>query len=299
MKPPRILPIVAVLSASLLALAGCTPDPSADPSNTELNDDVTIAVVDEAAALVPASIRQEGTLKVAIPTNEPPTQYYEEGTEELIGINPSTASLVADALDLELEIHVTNFDSIIPGIEAKRYDMSVSSMTPTEERMKTLDFVDYMRMGNSLAVPSGNPDNLTLNSLCGRKVAVLTGSYQLTARVPEMTEKCETAGKEPIQIEQFKDTRQAITALISNRVAGVFADSPILGFAASQNSSIEISDSNDFDQVGIGISKESKLVDAVKPAMDEILKSDQYKNMLDNYGQEDGTITDAKLNHAQ
>lgn len=299
MKSLGFLTIAAGASAVLLAMTGCTPDPTSGQSNPDPTETISMPVVKAAADKVPDKIREKGKLIVAIPTNEPPTQYYKEGTETLVGINPSIAELVAGALDLELDVQVANFDSIIPGIAANRYDMTVSSMTPTKERMETLDFVDYMQMGNSLAVPADNPENIKLDSLCGKKVGVLTGSFQLTARVPEMDKKCEAKSEEAIDIEQFKDTRQAISALTSNRIVAVFADSPILGFAASQDNPIEISESADFDAVGVGLSKENDLVKAVKPAMDEIIKSEEYKKALAAYGQDDAVITDARLNFAQ
>ncbi len=94
---------------------------------------------------------------MAIPTNEPPTQFYREGTQEMTGTNPDVARLIGEALGVKVEIQVANFDSIIPGMAAGRYDMTVSSMTPTTKRMEVLDFVDYMQMGNSIAVRHRQP----------------------------------------------------------------------------------------------------------------------------------------------
>ena len=104
-------------------------------------------------------------LRVAIPTNEPPTQFYREGTQDMTGTNPDIARLIGEALGVKVEIQVANFDSIIPGMAAGRYDMTVSSMTPTEKRMEVLDFVDYMQMGNAIAVPKGNPPGITVTRI--------------------------------------------------------------------------------------------------------------------------------------
>jgi polar amino acid transport system substrate-binding protein len=35
------------------------------------------------------------------------------------------------------------FDSITPGLAAKKYDLSMSSFTDTKARQKTVDFVTY------------------------------------------------------------------------------------------------------------------------------------------------------------
>lgn len=291
----------AVLSAGLLfSLAACG-SPTASDGVAELGPGVQAMAVNQAAvAQLPKSIRDSGVLTVAIPTNEPPTQFYKEGTREMTGSNPDIARLIGQALGVKVDIKITNFDSIIPGMAAGRYDMTVSSMTPTENRMKVLDFVDYLQMGNSIAVAKGNPQALSEEAeLCGKKVGLLIGSYQLTANVPAANEKCVSEGKQPIADSEFQDTRQAISALTSGRLDAVLADSPILDFAAKANPAIEISSQYDFTPVGVGLPIESGLVKAVSAAMVDIVNSDSYKQVLKKYGLQSSAITDPRVNFAQ
>ena len=51
-----------------------------------------------AVALLPGSVMSRGVLRVAIPTNEPPTQFYKEGSRYLTGVNPDIARLIGEAL---------------------------------------------------------------------------------------------------------------------------------------------------------------------------------------------------------
>lgn len=294
----RLIPFAAAACVAALALTGCAAgSPAAEkPGTEEAATEPTFPAVAAAADLVPEAIRSSGTLRVAIPTNEPPTQFYREGTEIMTGVNPDVARLVAGALDLEIEIVVSNFDSIIPGLSADRFDMTVSSMSVTEERMEALDFVDYIKMGSALAVPAGNPDSLTFDTLCGKSLAMLTGSYQLTKRVPELNAACEAAGQPAPTVKQFKDTRQAISSMVAGRDDVVYADSPILGYAAKQNDEIEISDYNNISPVGMGISKKNELTAAVAAAMAEIIQSDEYREVLASYGLEDAAVDDARVN---
>jgi polar amino acid transport system substrate-binding protein len=291
-----------VLSALILAVTGCgTQAPASSTSDAGPGTGVPALAVNEAAAqLLPDAVKATKVLRVAIPTNEPPTQFYREGTQEMTGTNPDVARLIGEALGVRVEIQVANFDSIIPGMAAGRYDMTVSSMTPTAKRMEVLDFVDYMQMGNSIAVPTGNPLGVSGEaSLCGKKVGLLTGSYQLAVNVPAIDEKCTAAGSGTIQRSEFQDTRQAISALTSGRLDAVLADSPILDFAATQNPSIEIASKYDFTPVGVGLSKDSGLVEAVSAALSEVVKSDSYLKVLGKYGLESSAITDARVNFAQ
>ncbi|MCH1883984.1 transporter substrate-binding domain-containing protein [Agrococcus sp. ARC_14] len=296
----RVFPGIALTVIAGLALTSCAAaDAEPEAGEQPTSDAGSIAVVQAAADLLPDAISEAGVLRVAIPTNEPPTQFYREGTEEMTGLNPDMAALVAGALGLELEVVVSNFDSIIPGLAADRFDMTVSSMTPTEERMEQLDFVDYVDMGSALVVAAGNPAEVDVDALCGARVGVLTGSYQLTVKIPALNEACAEAGGEPLEIQQFQDTRQAISSLGSGRSDAVYADGPILSYAALQNPDIEVAGELDVSPVGIGVPKASGLIDAVGAAMAAIIESPEYLEVLGSYGLEAMALEEARINFPQ
>ena len=51
--------------------------------------------------MLPASVASRHVLRVAIPTNEPPTQFYKEGTRYMTGVNPDMARLIGEALGVD------------------------------------------------------------------------------------------------------------------------------------------------------------------------------------------------------
>ena len=292
---------MGMVAALLLGTPACGRlEQLADPSvATPAGESVPALDVNaNAVALLPNSVASRRVLRVAIPTNEPPTQFYKEGTRYLTGVNPDIARLIGEALGLEVEIKVVNFDSIIPGMAAGRYDMTVSSMTPTDKRIAVIDFVDYMQIGNAIVVAKGRP-RLTQEALCGRRVGVLIGSYQLTTNIPDYDQKCVATGRPPIDVAQFQDTRQAISALTSARLDAVLADSPILEFAATQDPDVVISENYDFTPVAVGVTKEPPLVNAVAAALDTVITSSAYHEVLARYGLDSATITQARVNAAQ
>ena len=292
---------MGMVAALLLGTPACGRlEQLADPTvATPAGESVpTLDVSANAVALLPNSVTSRRVLRVAIPTNEPPTQFYKEGTRYLTGVNPDIARLIGEALGLEVEIKVVNFDSIIPGMAAGRYDMTVSSMTPTDKRIAVIDFVDYMQIGNAIVVAKGRP-RLTQEALCGRRVGVLIGSYQLTTNIPDYDQKCVASGQPPIDAAQFQDTRQAISALTSARLDAVLADSPILEFATTQDPDVVISENYDFTPVAVGVTKEPPLVNAVAAALDTVITSGAYHEVLAKYGLDSATITQARVNAAQ
>ncbi len=216
----------------------------------------------------------------------------------MTGVNPDIARLIGEALGLAVEIKVVNFDSIIPGIAAGRYDMTVSSMTPTDKRIAVIDFVDYVQVGNAIVIAKGQP-RLTQDTLCGKRVGVLIGSYQLTTNIPDYDQTCAASGRPQIRTAQFQDTRQAISALTSTRLDAVLADSPILEFAATQDPDVVIAEKYDFTPVAVGVTKEPTLVNAVAAALDTVITSTAYREVLRKYGLESAMITQARVNAAQ
>jgi polar amino acid transport system substrate-binding protein len=301
MRVLRGIACASTIAALLLGTTACGGlEELADPSVTTPADEVmpTLPVNQKAAALLPASVAARRVLRVAIPTNEPPTQFYKEGTRYMTGVNPDIARLIGQALGLDVEIKVVTFDSIIPGMAAGRYDMTVSSMTPTDKRIAVLDFIDYLQVGNAIVVAKGAPP-MTQDTLCGKRVGVLIGSYQLTTNIPDYDQQCMAAGRPPIQTAQFQDTRQAISAVTSGRQDAVLADSPILEYAATQNPDVQISAKYDFTPVAVGVTKEPPLVNAVAAALDTVITSDAYREVLKKYGLESAMITQARVNAAQ
>ena len=63
----------------------------------------------------------------------------------------------------------TNFDGIIGGLEAGRYDLGLTSMIDKKERQAKVDFVDYLSSGIAFMVAKGNPKGLKEQmDLCGK-----------------------------------------------------------------------------------------------------------------------------------
>ena len=150
--------------AVLLALSACsTTDTSANNadagSKTSNTSDISEGVQPDpaAVALLPAAYKDKGELTVAMDLHYPPTTFLADDNKTPIGLNPDIARLVAKKLGLKLEFVNTSFDTIIPGIEGGRYDFTATSMSPTPERLKVLDMIDYFNGGLSVAVAAGNP----------------------------------------------------------------------------------------------------------------------------------------------
>ena len=93
--------------------------------------------------------------------------------------------------------------------------------------------VSYFSAGTLWATKKGNPTKITPDDACGKKVAVQKATVQvddITAR----SDKCKTAGKPGIQIDQYQGQDQATAAVVSGKDEAMLADSPVIAYAVKQ-----------------------------------------------------------------
>ncbi len=295
--------------ALLIALSACTTtDTSANNadigSKTSNTSDISEGVQPDpnAVALLPTSYKEKGELTVAMDLHYPPTTFLADDNTTPIGLNPDIARLVAKKLGLKLNFVNTSFDTIIPGIEGGRYDFTATSMSPTAERLKVLDMIDYFNAGVSVAVAAGNPLGLSNDNLCGRNIAVTKGSNAQLKHLPNISEwTCTSQGKPAIHGITLPNVQEALTQLASKRVDGVFYDTPALVWAQKQQpNAIAVLtpqvDTRTDHIVTVALKKGSPLTPALHAAVQSVLDSPEYQKSLSTWGLTDGAVTDAKLN---
>jgi polar amino acid transport system substrate-binding protein len=302
----RIMTATAGL-AVLLALTACggtaTGTQEAEIPKTQNTADISEGIEpDEAAvALLPQSYKDKGELTVAMDLSSPPTTFLAEDNVTPIGVNPDIARLVAKKLGLKLKFMNTAFDTIIPGIDAGRYDFTATTMSATPERLKVLDMIDYLKGGSAVMVAAGNPLNLTNDTLCGKNIAVTQGSTQQLKHLPNVSEwTCTSQGKPPINGVTLPNVQEALTQLHSKRVDGVFYDAGALVWAQIQQPKIFTvleprTDTRTNTNVAVGLKKGSPLTPALQKALQSVLESPEYKKSLEYWGLGESALTEAKI----
>ena len=82
----------------------------------------------------------------------PPYEYIDG--DKYYGIDVEVAKIIADKLGYDLIIENVAFDSIIPGVQAGKYDMGMAGMTVNEERQKQVEFSDSYATGVQVVIVS-------------------------------------------------------------------------------------------------------------------------------------------------
>src|SRR6478735_661759 len=298
-----ILVTVAAISMASAILTGCSnPDMNTSSQPDAQKPSTTAAAVsvdDAAAAALPKAVRDKGTLTVTMSQSSPPLHFMAPDGTTTIGVDPEIAMALGQTLGLKTEVQSGPFDGIIPGIAAGKFDMAISQMSPSAERRKVLDFVDYYQSGSGIGVAPGNPQKLTIDTLCGKRVGVLKGSFQDLKRLPALSKACTDAGQPAIEAMTYPDMQAPNLALTAGRIDAVYIDGPTLGYAIKQGGQIELLGEKDVSPVSIGFKKGAGMEKAIELGMESLAKSGKYKEILDKWGVGSGAISDFAFNKAQ
>ena len=116
-----------------------------------------------------------GKLVIATSPDFPPFENLEDDGS-IVGIEIDILNLICEKLGVKLEIQQMDFDSILPGLTAGKYDLGVSGFTATEERKQNSLFTDpYCLAAISIVVPEGSAVK-TKADLAGKAISCQSGT---------------------------------------------------------------------------------------------------------------------------
>lgn len=250
-----------------------------------------------AAALVPASWRAKGTIQVATNASYPPDEFIASDNTTIVGWDPDLGHALAKLLGLKFQFVNTQFDEIIPGLAAHRYDLGMSSAGVESYREKIIDFVTHFEAGLAFMVPAGSSVHpASIAALCGATLAVEKGSVEAVAAQQQAT-ACAKSGKK-LDIQIYPDQNAVNLALSSNRAQVAFADSPVVAYEVklSQGKFAQSGGVFQAGPEGIEIPKgNGGMNKALQAAMNKLIASGAYQKILSNWGVASGAIAQSQL----
>ncbi|MFI6844813.1 ABC transporter substrate-binding protein [Kitasatospora sp. NBC_00085] len=300
----RLLAAGAVVASVSLVLTGCGSSKSSSGSSGSGAASVSVppATADPSlAALVPADAKSAGKLVVAADASYAPNE-FQDASGKIIGMDVDLANAIGQKLGLAVDVQNSPFTAIIPGIAANKFQLGMSSFTDTKEREATVDMVTYFLAGTSAAVKKGNPDKIDINNLCGKKIAVQTGTTQADSIKDTINPACVAAGKPPVPNDGDKfDLQTDVTqAVVSGRDQVMLADSPVIDYAIKQtNGQLEqLGSVEGKAPYGIVLAKGATLTPAVQGAVQSLMNDGTYKKILEKWGVQAGAIDKSVVNGA-
>ena len=295
----------AYLALPVLALAACGSSNNTTSSSggaaSSPSASAAAATADPAAqALVPAAIKSKGTLTVAADASYAPDEFIASDGSTVVGMDADFAKAIGAVLGLKVQVSNVTFDNIIPGLQANKYDLGMSSFTDTKDREKTVDFVTYFTAGTSFFVKaSGGPSIQALGDLCGHKVSVEKGTTEETDAQGQAT-ACTSGGKPALEVQSYPDQSSANLALTSGRADVGMADSPVAAYQVKQSNGVFKLSGPSYGNApyGIAIPKGNGMAQAILAAIKDLMSNGTYTSILNTWGIQSGAITNPQINGA-
>ncbi|MBK6999965.1 MAG: transporter substrate-binding domain-containing protein [Rhodoferax sp.] len=154
-------------------------------------------------------------LKVAVdPTYEPFT-FKADG--KLTGFDVDIANALCAEIKRKCVFVEQVWDSMIPGLQARKYEVIISSLSITEDRLKTIDFTDKYYNTPSRVVVKKDVQYAGPASIKGKKMGVLKGSTQEKYAMGEL----KTVG---VDVIPYEAQDQVYLDIRSGRLDGTVAD---------------------------------------------------------------------------
>ncbi len=206
----------------------------------------------------------------------PPFNYVEV-TGEVVGFDVDIAKEIARRMDLSPVIVTTAWDTIIGGLQAKRYDAILGSMAITEERSKQVNFSDpYYLSGAQLLVQEGSgiesPEDLE-----DARIAVVVGTtFEEEARqMPGVTD-----------VVLYEAEEQTLQDLQLGRVDGVITDR-LIGLYMTEEMELDFELAGDLlyeETIAVAIHKDHpELLQAINTALAEMKEDGTYLEISEKW----------------
>ena len=254
--------LLATLGASAIALSGCNKP--AETTATDANE--------------PAATSVSDTIRIATESSYKPFSYT-DASGKLIGYEIDLTNALCEQMKAKCEIISQDWDGLIPGLNAKKFDAIIAGMSITPERQQVVDFTDpYFHSGIILIAKKG--ENLTIDTLKG----VSVGTQRSTVSSQYLQDNHPEA-----DIKLYDTQESANLDLTSGRVKAILADKVIgldwLKTPAGADYEVkgqEISSDNG-DAMGIAFRKGDPLVAKFNSALAELKANGKYDEITDSY----------------
>ncbi|CAB3895025.1 ectoine/hydroxyectoine ABC transporter substrate-binding protein EhuB [Achromobacter denitrificans] len=174
-----------LLALSLGMLAACSDSGSDKPAPAAANAPAGGSTLEAAKAA--------GKIRIGY-ANEAPFAYMDSKEAKVTGESVEIARVVLKRMGInEVEGVLTEFGSLIPGLQARRFDIIAAGMYVTPERCQQVAFSDpTYGVGQSFLVKQGNPKNLhsyedvvkNPDARLGVVVGAIEAEYASKSKVP-------------------------------------------------------------------------------------------------------------------
>ena len=154
-----------------------------------------------------AQIQERGEIVIAMEGTWAPWTYHDEN-DELVGFDVEVGQQIAEALGVEATFVEGEWDGLLAGLDAGRYDIMINGVDVTEERSDAYDFSEpYAYDRTAVIVSADNTDITSMEDLDGKRTAnTISSTY------------AEVAEQYGAEVTGVDDLNQTFELLLSGRI---------------------------------------------------------------------------------
>jgi polar amino acid transport system substrate-binding protein len=287
-RPLHRIACAAALAAGISVLAACSSSSSSQSAASGSGSQ-------PAGASSAAGTTSGGTLRASVFNNFPPDAYTSNG--KLVGWVPDMLTALEKQSGLNFQIsQVNQFDGLIPGLQSGRFDMSPSLFYITAQRLQVVDLVTISQVGTSFGASKSNPVTVAAaTDICGHKVATLSGSVFPT-QIATLNKGCAAAGKQAATVQVYPDDSAAVLSVTNHR-NDLYAGTTDQVAYLQQQGQLSLQPFVYNKQLeAIAFPKGSKYEAQIQTAINDLIKSGQYAQVLAKWDLGSMAITQSVVN---
>lgn len=228
------------------------------------------SVLNPAQADTLDDVKERGVLRVGTEMQFAPFDYLENGQQE--GFNKALFEEIGKALGVKVGFVDLPWSSVLPGLEADKYDMVAGPLIITSERMQRYRFTDPVAESSVALLVRAGDDSITAPEDIAGKTA---GAGKATAQLSTLQTYADSLDQ-PVEIREYVDNNQAYADLAARRLDAVANSLPNIAYIAQQRPSLfkvvtpSFGPKSWFAYVGRGDEESKRLIDAFNQALAEL-----------------------------
>ncbi|MFJ7145212.1 amino acid ABC transporter [Pseudomonas protegens] len=220
------------------------------------------------------------TLKMGIEAAYPPFN-NKDASGQVVGFDKDIGDALCAKMKVECTVVTSDWDGIIPALNAKKFDFLISSLSITDERKQAVDFTDpYYSNKLQFIAPKDKTEFKTdkaslKGKIIGAQRATLAGTW------------LEDNLGDDITIKLYDTQENAYLDLTSGRLDAILADKYVnyewLKSEAGKPYEFKGEPMVESDKIGIAVRKKDPLREKLNAALKEIVADGTYKKINDKY----------------
>lgn len=210
----KMLSMAALATSAMLvaSLAGCS---GTERENSENGASSGINTVEDGKLIV---------------TFGPYMPYSGEEDGVAVGLDGDMINEIADRLDLDVEVAVTDFAGMLSGVQTHRADVAIGTINWTEDRASSGLYTDDTYYNPPVIGGPEGTDYKSISDLEGKKIGTVTG-YSFVDAIPEID------GAEAVLFPRMEDV---VEAFAGGRVDAILLDPLVVTYTAQQRPDIKL-----------------------------------------------------------